>query len=182
MLKLRYYLRNKIRIRNNNENRITIGEGVKMRGCTVTIRGRNNTLHIGSNVKLRDTVLEIMGEGCSIEIADGCMIGHRCYLSAKENGTKIAIGRDCGLSRNVKMMTSDGHPVYSGGVRINPAKSITLGAHVWVADNVTFLKGVTVGSGSVIGINALVTKSVPENCIAAGNPAKVVKEGIDWEP
>lgn len=66
-------------------------------------------------------------------------------------------------------MTSDGHDILRDGKRINPAKSIYIGSHVWLADNVTILKGVDIGSGSIIGINSTVTKSIGQYCIAAGN-------------
>lgn len=85
------------------------------------------------------------------------------------------------LSRNAKLMTSDGHPIIQDGKIINSAKNITLGNHVWIADDVTILKGVEVGANSVVGIGSVLTKSISCGCVAAGNPAKVVKEGINWE-
>ncbi|EEW11823.1 acetyltranferase, putative [Vibrio mimicus VM573] len=77
-------------------------------------------------------------------------------------------------------MTSDGHDILYNGERINLARDITIGAHVWLADNVTILKGVDIGSGSIIGINATVTKSIDQSCIAAGNPARKIKDNISW--
>lgn len=77
-------------------------------------------------------------------------------------------------------MTSDGHDILYNGDRINPARDITIGEHVWLADNVTILKGVDIGSGSIIGINSTVTKSIDHSCIAAGNPAKKIKNNINW--
>lgn len=85
------------------------------------------------------------------------------------------------LSRNAKLMTSDGHPILKDGKIINNAKNITLGDKVWIADDVVILKGVEVGSSSVVGIGSVLTKSIPSNSIAVGNPAKVVKENITWE-
>lgn len=66
------------------------------------------------------------------------------------------------------------------GERINQAKQIHIMDHVWLADGVTILKGVTVGTGSIVGINAVLTKSIGNNVIAAGNPAKVIKEQIHY--
>jgi acetyltransferase-like isoleucine patch superfamily enzyme len=174
-----HYLRNKINVKKNNH--VEIGSTLKMSGCTVTIKGNNNILRIGDNVRLRNTFIEIIGENCSIEIGNDCMVGNRCYLSAKENDIHIRIADDCGFSRNVKIMTSDGHPIFQNGERINPARDIVIHEHVWVADNVTILKGVTIGDGCVIGIHSLVTKSVPANSIAVGIPAKVVKSDIEWK-
>ena len=109
------------------------------------------------------------------------MIGKGSYLSAKEAKSKLIIGDDCGLSRNVKVMTSDGHPIYQNGIRINPAKVITIENYVWIGDNVTILKGVHIGEGCVIGINSTVVKDIQAKSVAVGNPAKVVKENIEWK-
>ena len=59
-------------------------------------------------------------------------------------------------------------------------KSIRIGNHVWIAAYATILKGVCVGDGSVIGTHALVTKDVPNRVVAAGVPAKVLQENIEW--
>lgn len=85
------------------------------------------------------------------------------------------------FSRNVKLMTSDGHDILRDGKRINPAKSIYIGSHVWLADNVTILKGVSIGSGSIVGINSTVTHSFSDNSAAAGNPARVIADSITWQ-
>ncbi|MBD3842261.1 MAG: acyltransferase, partial [Campylobacterales bacterium] len=108
-----------------------------------------------------------------------CVIGHGSYLSAKE-GRKLVIGANCMFSRNVKIMTSDGHSIFKSEVVVNHAKDILIGSHVWLADNVTIMKGVTIGEGSVVGINSTLTKSIPSKSIAVGNPAKVIKGDIEW--
>jgi len=108
------------------------------------------------------------------------MIGNGCYLSTKEHNTSLIIWNGCGLSRNVKIMTSDGHPIYKNRQRINFSKDIKIENNVWIADNVTILKGTIVGSGSVVGINSTVTKNIEAHSIVVGNPAKVVKRDIVW--
>ena len=122
-----------------------------------------------------------MGNNCTIEIGAKSMIGDNCYLSAKEERTNLIIKEDCGLSRNVKVMTSDGHPIFQDSVRINPARDIVINKHTWIGDNVTILKGVSIGEGCVIGINSTVVKAIPARTVAVGNPAKVVKENITWK-
>lgn len=162
-------------------NDIVVGKNLKMTGCKILIKGKNNSLKIGNDTILRKVFIEIIGENCSIEIGNNCMIGYDSYLSAREVGIVLKIGSNTGLSRNVKVMTSDGHPIYKNDLRCNEAKDITIGQHVWIADNVTILKGVTIGNDSVIGINATVTKSVPIASVAAGNPAKIVHNNISWD-
>lgn len=56
---------------------------------------------------------------------------------------------------------------------------IVIGENVMIGNNARICKGVTIGDNCIVGANAVVTKSVPANCIVAGNPAKIVKENID---
>ena len=56
------------------------------------------------------------------------------------------------------------------------AKPITVGDNVWIGGNVVVLPGVTIGSNSVIGAGSVVTKDIPSNVVAVGNPCKVIKE------
>ena len=175
-------LRNKIRIKGSNnklffDNKNTL----KLVNTKIYIKGKNNTLHIKSNVNIRNSFIEIVGDDCSITIGNNCIVGYDCYLSAKEDNIELRIDDDCMLSRNVKLMTSDGHPIYHNGEIINVAKNITIHKKVWLADNVTVLKGVEVGADSVVGINSVLTKSIPKESIAAGNPAKIIKSNISWD-
>lgn len=173
-------IRNKIKIEKSSN--IKLGKHIKLVGCKITIRGKNNRLEIEDGVKIHRSIIEIMGNNCLVKIGKNSMIGDGCYLVTKEEGIKLIIGKSCGLSRNVKVMTSDGHPIFQNSVRINDAQNIVLGDNIWVADNVTILKGVEVGFETVIGINSVVTKSVQSHAIAAGNPARVIKENITWKP
>ena len=55
-------------------------------------------------------------------------------------------------------------------------KPINIGKNVWIGSNATVLQGVTIGDGAIIAAGAVVTKDVPENTIAAGVPAKVIRK------
>jgi acetyltransferase-like isoleucine patch superfamily enzyme len=171
------YLRNKIRIDKNLY--VEIAKSAKIVHCDISIKGKNNQLIIGENVSIRYTQIEILGNDCTITIGKDTTIGHNSYLSAKDAAT-LHIGEDCMFSRNVKIMTADGHPIYAQNKQINPAKSIMINAHVWLADNVTILKGITLGEGSIVGINATVTKDTSSYSVVAGNPAILIKENIIW--
>ena len=82
-------------------------------------------------------------------------------------GNHVIVGPD------VKIITS-WHP-FSNFNQVY-AKSIFIGDNVWIGMNVIVLPGVSIGKNSVIGAGAVVTKSIPENVLAAGNPCKVIKE------
>ncbi len=171
-------LRNKIKV--DKTSTISIAKSAKIVACHILLRGKNNHLIVDKNTRLRNMTIEIIGDNCSVKIGKNCMIGDACYFSIKE-GTRLIIGDDCGLSRNIKIMTSDGHPIFKDGKRINKAKDIVLGSHIWIADNVTVLKGCTIGDGSVVGINSTVTKNVLAYSVCVGNPAKVVQNNIEWK-
>lgn len=71
-----------------------------------------------------------------------------------------------------------GHPLSPKGRRAKMANSkpITIGNDVWIGGNCTILPGVTIGNNVIIAAGAVVTKDIPGNCLAAGVPAKVIKQ------
>ncbi len=92
----------------------------------------------------------------------------------------IEIGDDCIIGWEAQIMSGDGHPAYRAGEWINSPAPIKIGNHVWIGSRATILKGVTIGDGSVIGANAVVTKDIPEHSVVAGNPAVVVAKDVTW--
>ncbi len=58
---------------------------------------------------------------------------------------------------------------------------IKIGNHVWIGMRSIILKGVTIGDGSIVAAGSVVVKDVPNNCLVAGNPAKVVKKNVKWK-
>ena len=59
---------------------------------------------------------------------------------------------------------------------IGQAKPVNIGRDVWIGANCTILPGVTIGNNVVIAAGAVVTKNVPDNCVAGGVPAKIIRE------
>ena len=82
-------------------------------------------------------------------------------------GEKVLIGPNC------KILTS-WHD--ENNIDIIYAKPIKFGDNVWLTMDVTVLAGVEIGSNTIIGAGSVVTKSIPDNVIAAGNPAKVIRQ------
>ena len=119
-------------------------------------------------------------------------INHRCMLSASNNDAKLFIGSKCGFSgvtiwcfkeinigNNVRVgantMIFDGD-AHQNDPRAGEDKPIVIEDNVWIGANVMVLKGVTIGRNSLIGAGSVVTSSIPENVIAAGNPCKVIRQ------
>ena len=92
---------------------------------------------------------------------------------------KITIGKNVMIGPNVTICTT-GHPVHPAH-RLDGMYSfpITIGDNVWIGGNVFILPGVTIGNNSVIGAGSIVTKDIPANVIAVGNPCKVLREITD---
>lgn len=88
----------------------------------------------------------------------------------------ITIGRDCQIGPNVQLLTPT-HPVEPEPRRdkLEAARPITIGDNVWLGGGVIVLAGVTIGENSVIGAGAVVTKDIPANVVAVGNPARVIR-------
>lgn len=95
----------------------------------------------------------------------------------------LLIGSDVMMSRFLCFRTSDGHLIYDKFTkqRTNHSKSIIIGDHVWIGEYASILKGAHIEDGAVIGAESVVNKHIPKNCIAAGSPAKVVREDIMWD-
>ena len=101
----------------------------------------------------------------------------------------VKIGSDVMFGPNVSVMTPV-HPLryQDRNMRVREngelydleyARPITIGDNCWIAANVTITGGVTIGSGSVIGAGSVVTRDIPENCLAVGNPCRVIREITD---
>ncbi len=172
-------LRNKIQISPNNT--INISRKARIRYCDIFVAGSGNELIIKDGANLKGVCIELYGNDCQIVIGKDSAIGEKCFISCRERNTRLTIGDNCMFSRNVKVMTSDGHDIVRQGQRINTARSIHIGNNVWLADGATVLKGASIGNGSIVGINSTLTKSVGHSVVAAGNPARVVQEDICWK-
>lgn len=93
----------------------------------------------------------------------------------------IEIGNGTYISDDVRIQDSDNHTVCENGVDKQHTKPIIIHDHVWIGKNAIILKGVTIGEGAVIAAGSVVVKDIPSKTLVAGNPAKVIKENIEWK-
>ena len=118
-------------------NRIIVGKNTYLNGTTFRIVGNNNTIEFGENVQIgSDCSFWAEGNNIKIYIGDFTTFTRTVHVNAQEDNSEIYIGRDCMFSNTIIIRTSDSHPIYDiEGKRINPAKSIHIGDHVWIAPN-----------------------------------------------
>lgn len=88
----------------------------------------------------------------------------------------VTIGDDCFIGPNVSIYTAchSTDPV-ERNTRQEWAKPVTIGDNVWIGGSVTILPGVTIGNNVTIGAGSVIVKDIPSNCVAVGNPCKVIK-------
>ncbi|MCS2892745.1 Coenzyme F420 hydrogenase/dehydrogenase, beta subunit C-terminal domain [Parabacteroides faecis] len=94
-------------------------------------------------------------------------------------GSEIHIGKNAHIAREASIRDYDGHYIESPIYRT--AKPVYIGDNVWIGYRALIMKGVTIGEGSIIAANAVVTKDVPPHCIVAGNPARIIRRNIKWK-
>ena len=140
-------------------------------------------------------LLEAVGEGTfmlgPIRFHYGChtTIGSHCFMNFNftvQDDARVTIGDYCNFGPNVTIVTPM-HPMRgderrgvagSDGVEryLCYAKPVVIGDDCWFGANVVVCPGVNIGDGCVIGAGSVVTKDIPANCFAAGNPCRVIRE------
>lgn len=170
----------KSRVRfHGKSSRLIFHDGVQCIGANFDLHDLA-TIEIFSGVLLRGSLLA--HHGCTITIGEKTRCNDNLNIRAAE-GTRVSLGKNCLIAR-ATIRSSDMHPIYdlATDVRLNPGSGVEIGDHVWLAQDVFVTKGVKVGSGSVLAAFAIVTTDVPESSVVAGNPARVVRTGIRWDP
>ncbi|WP_285137745.1 sugar O-acetyltransferase [Microbacterium sp. lyk4-40-TSB-66] len=115
-----------------------------------------------------------------VDYGENIHLGARSFVNYNLTALDVAeirIGEDCQLGPNVQLLTPT-HPIEPQPRRdkLEAAQPITIGDNVWLGGGVIVCPGVTIGDNSVIGAGAVVTRDIPANVIAVGNPARVVRE------
>lgn len=172
----------KIKIRFKKEsinNLITIDDDFKG-NINILVDGNNNNIHIGNNVELSGTTLAIYQNNSLAVIGNDVTIGanNKIEISEFSYSPSFIIDDDCMISYNVTIRLSDAHPVYNfTHERMNIGLDFSIGKHVWIGHDTTILKSVSIGDGCIIGTSSLITKSIPNYSVAAGNPGKIIRQG-----
>ena len=110
--------------------------------------------------------------GRHILVGDGTYINMNCNFV--DDG-EIRIGKNVLFGPAVTIATT-GHPVNPNLRQYMYADPVEIGDNCWIGANVVILPGVTIGVNSVIGAGSVVVRDIPENCVAVGNPCRVLRE------
>jgi acetyltransferase-like isoleucine patch superfamily enzyme len=119
------------------------------------------TLEIGKNCEMGDNCHIVAID--SVKIGDNFLAASKIFISDCSHGD-YSLNEDCSMPEQ---------PPRERTLKSNP---VVIGNNVWIGENVVILAGVHIGDGCIIGANSVVNSSIPENTIAVGSPAKVVKK------
>ncbi|WP_271409499.1 acyltransferase [Pseudomonas sp. Q1-7] len=164
-------------------NRLIVGEGVQLTHCEIRLDGQDNLIEIGPRVRFSSGKIYLRNtSGQHIRIGEDTTV-EGAYLLVDE-ASSIDIGRDCMLSTDILIRTGDKHSILDAqtGQRLNPSRDVCIGDRVWIGRDVQVLKGTVLHPESVVGACSVVSRAFDEgNCVVAGVPARVVKQGIRWD-
>lgn len=138
-----------------------------------------------SNAVLRE-LLGSIGEGTEVRPPLLCDYGYQIHIGARTfinygavllDVAKIVIGDDVQIGPNVQLLTPT-HPLDPElrRMKYEAAEPITIKDNVWLGGGVIVLPGVTIGENTVVGAGAIVTKDLPPNVVAVGNPARIIRQ------
>lgn len=115
--------------------------------------------------------------GCNIEIGENFYANYNLVIL---DCAKVTIGDNVLIGPNVGIYTA-GHPLHFElrNEELEFASPITIEDNVWIGGNVVLNPGVTIGRNSVVGSGSVVTKDIPADVVAAGNPCRVIREITD---
>lgn len=143
--------------------------------------GKNSDVKFGSSISIGGGVNIIVKDNAQFSVGDNTYFTSDAHIEAVNS---ISIGSGCAISWGITIIDDDHHTiVYEGNksAASNKRSSVTIGNKVWIGCNATILKDTVIGNNCVIAANSLVKGVFPDNCLIAGNPAKIIRQSVTWK-
>ena len=158
--------------------RLGIGRVIDYTGNlkTTFIMKKNSTLAVKGKFYFYTGCKIVVRENAKLILGNGSFVNVDSKIYCKE---KIEIGDNTFIGEEVIIRDTDEHNIIRE--KYSNTLPIKIGNHVWIGMRSMILKGVTIGDNVVVAAGSIVTKSVPSNCLVAGNPAKIIKQNIYWK-
>lgn len=168
---------------------IKYGKKLKLSGIPVIIQSKNSKIKIGENVRINSSLFSnliglyqrtiIVTRTCNSEIIIGDNVGiSGTTIYARKS---IKIGDNTLIGANTKIIDNDFHPIEiryrneNNKAKIR-SKEIIIGKNCFIGCNTLILKGTNLGDGCVVGAGSVVCGEFPNDCVIAGNPAKIIRK------
>jgi len=175
--------------------KVEYGKNLLLKGVPIIFNKGGAKLKIGENVTIKSsflsnlvglysrTIIVTRAPGAKIEIGDNVGISGATIYARK----KITIGENTCIGGNCKILDNDFHPIEAetrnkllrdangGDSNLVPSREIKIGKNCFIGCNSIILKGTVLGDGCVVGAGAVVAGKFEDNCVIAGNPARVIK-------
>lgn len=176
--------------------KVEYGKNLLLKGVPVIFNKSGAKLTIGDNVTIKSsflsnlvglysrTIIVTRAPGAEIVIGDNVGISGATIYARK----RIEIGENTCIGGNVKILDNDFHPIEvearnkllndpnGGDTDLVPTRPIKIGRDCFIGCNTIILKGTVLGNGCVVGAGAVVSGKFENNCMIAGNPARVIKK------
>lgn len=172
----------KIRVRQHGGNSAIKGFvlncAAKSGSITIFVGADGAEVQIGNGVAGNYDIR--LWKNSSIRIGDETTCNEGRFIC---QNSSIDIGRDCMFSDQIIIQSADQHGIVdlvSGSIVNDGFKKVMIGDHVWLGRAVSIMHGAEIGSGSIVGFGSLVNKQIPDNSLAVGVPAEVVKREVTW--
>ncbi|MEZ0117655.1 acyltransferase [Heyndrickxia coagulans] len=171
--------------------KVQYGKNLLLKGIPIIFNQKGAKLMIGNNVTIKSsflsnliglyqrTIIVTRTPNAEIRIGDNVGISGATIYARK----KITIGDNTLIGGNTKILDNDFHPVNSEIRKKTPndnigVRPIEIGENVFIGCNCLILKGSKIGKNTVIGAGSIVSGEIPANCVAAGNPVKIIRRII----
>lgn len=175
--------------------KVKYGKNLLLKGVPVIFNKSGANLTIGDNVTVKSSFLSnlvgLYSRTIIVTRASGAeiIIGNNVGISGATiyARSRIEIGENTCIGGNTKILDNDFHPIevearnrllndFNGGdSELVPSKPIKIGKNCFIGCNSIILKGTVLGDGCVVGAGAVVSGKFEDNCVIAGNPARVIK-------